>query len=101
MFPADSNVKEQASRQDMAPLLATPDKFERTGRSYPLTVFPMYPESSKGAPALSTVFTVQPFIMYEKTYVALTDGRWQWTVIARYLCGEQFEHQYYLQMASR
>ena len=96
MFPADSKVLEQASWQDMAPLLATPDKFERTGGSYPLTVLPMSSESSKGAPALSTVFTVQPFIMDEKTYVALTDGRGQWTVIAKYLRGEQFEDQCYL-----
>ena len=101
MFPADSKVLEQASWQDMAPLLATPDKFERTGGSFPLTVLPMSPESSKGVPALNTVFTVQPFIMDEKTYVALTDGRGQWTVIAKYLRGERFEDQCYLQKASR
>ena len=35
MFPADSNVLEQASWQDMAPLLATTDKFGRTGGKLP------------------------------------------------------------------
>lgn len=36
-FPADSAVLEQANWQDLSPLLATPDKFERTGGAYPLT----------------------------------------------------------------
>jgi len=101
MFPADSNVLEQASWQDMAPLLATPDKFERTGGSYPLTAFPVSSESSKGGPVLSTVFTVQPFILGGTTYVALTDGRGEWAVIARYLRGARFDDQCYLRMAGR
>ena len=101
MFPADSAVLEQANWQDLSPLLATLDKFERTGGSYPLSALPMSSESSKETPALNTVFTVQPFIMDKKTYVALTDGRGQWTVIAKYLRGERFEEQCYLQMAGR
>jgi hypothetical protein len=101
MFPADSAVLEQANWQDLSPLLATPDKFERTGGSYPLSALPMSSESSKKTPALNTVFTVQPFIMDEKTYVALTDGRGQWTVIAKYLRGERFKDQCYLQMVGR
>jgi hypothetical protein len=101
MFPADSAVLEQANWQDLSPLLATLDKFERTGGSYPLSALPMSSESSKETPALNTVFTVQPFIMDKKTYVALTDGRGQWTVIAKYLRGERFEDQCYLQMAGR
>jgi hypothetical protein len=96
MFSADSNVLEQASWQDMAPLLATTDKFERTGGSYPLASLSMSSESNKGTPTLSTVFTVQPFILDEKTYVALTDGRGEWTVIAKYLRGERFEDLCYL-----
>jgi hypothetical protein len=101
MFPADSAVLEQANWQDLSPLLATPDKFERTGGSYPLRALPMSSESSKEALVLDTVFTVKPFIMDEKTYVALADGRGQWTVIARYLRGEQFDDQCYLRMAGR
>ncbi|TKS61102.1 MAG: hypothetical protein EWM72_00871 [Nitrospira sp.] len=97
MFPANSNVLEQASWQDMAPLLATANKFERTGGSYPLTALPMSSEFRKGGPTLSIVFTVQPFIMDEKTYVALTDGRGKWIVIAKYLRGERFEDQCYLE----
>jgi len=97
MFPADSNVLEQASWQDMAPLLATANKFERTGGSYPLTALPMSSKFRKGGPTLSTVFTVQPFIMDEKTYVALADGRGKWMVIAKYLRGERFDDQCYLE----
>jgi len=96
LFPADSHVLEQISWQDMAPLLATSDKFERTGGSYPLTALPMYSESSQGTPILSTVFTVQPFILSDQTYVALADGRGEWTVIAKYLRGDRFEDQCYL-----
>ena len=101
MFPADSAVLEQANWQDLSPLLATADKFERTGGSYPLSAIPMSSESSKEAPVLDTVFTVKPFIMDEKTDVALTDGRGQWTVIARYLRGERFDDRCYLRMAGR
>jgi hypothetical protein len=96
VFPADSHVLEQLSWQDMAPLLATRDKFERTGGSYQLTGLPMSSESSKGTPALSTVFTVLPFTLENRSYVAMTDSRGTWTVIAKYLRGERFEDQCYL-----
>lgn len=101
MFPADSTVLERANWQDLSPLLATFDKFERTGGSYSLSALPMSSESNKESPALNTVFMVQPFIMGEKTYVALTDGHGQWVVIARYLRGERLEDQCYLHMAAR
>jgi hypothetical protein len=101
IFPADSAVLEQANWQDLSPLLSTPDKFERTRGSYPLTALPMSSELRKELPALNTVFTVQPFIIDEKTYVALTDGSGQWMVIAKYLRGERFEDQCYLHMAGR
>jgi hypothetical protein len=100
LFPADSKVLEQASWQDMSPLMATPDKFERTGGSYPLSSLALFSESNKTLPMLSTVFTVQPFLLGEKTYLALTDGRGEWTVIAKYLRGERFEDQCYLRSAS-
>jgi len=101
MFPADSAVLEQANWQDLSVLLATLDKFERTGGSYPLTALPMSSESSKELPALNTVFTVQPFILDEKTYVALTDGRGEWMVIAKYLRGDRFEDECYLKSAGK
>ena len=101
MFPADSAVLEQANWQDLSPLLTTPDKFERTGGRYPLSALPMSSVSSKEPPALSTMFTLQPFIMDEKTYVTLTDGRGEWLVIAKYLRGDQFEDACYLQIAGR
>ena len=75
IFPGDSAVLEQSNWQDLSPLLATADKFERTGGRYPLSALPMSSVSSKELPALSTMFTLQPFIMDEKTYVTLTDGR--------------------------
>lgn len=96
VFPADSRVVEQLSWQDMAPLLATPDKFELTGGRYPLTALPMSSESSKGNSALSTVFTVQPFVVDDHRYVAMRDARGEWTVIANYLRGERFEDLCYL-----
>jgi hypothetical protein len=96
VFPADSHVLEQLSWQDMAPLLATRDKFERTGGRYPLSGLPMSSESAQGNPDLSTGFTVQLFILEDRSYVAMTDSRGTWIVIAKYLRGERFEDQCYL-----
>jgi hypothetical protein len=96
VFPADSNVLEQLSWQDLSPLLATGDKFERTGGRYPLTALPMSSESSKGNPTLSTIFILQPFVLNNYRYVAMTDGRGEWTVVAKYLRGERFEDLCYL-----
>jgi len=96
VFSPDSHVLEQLSWQDMAPLLVTSDKFERTGGRYPLNALPMSSESSKGNPALSTVFTVHPFMLDNHRYVAMTDARGEWTVIANYLHGERFEDLCYL-----
>jgi hypothetical protein len=99
-FPAGSAVLEQANWQDLSPLLATPDKFERTGGAYPLTQIPIE-ETGVGRMPLTGVFTVQPFILDGNTYVSLTDGRAEWTVIAKYLRGEQFEDLCYLRIAGR
>lgn len=101
VFPADSAVLEQANWHDLSVLLATPDKFERTGGRYPLAALPMSSVSSKEPPVLSMMFTVQPFIMDEKAYVALTDGRGEWMVIAKYLRGDRFEDECYLQIEGR
>jgi hypothetical protein len=100
MFPADSAVLERASWQDLSPLLATPDKFERTGGSYPLTQLPTE-ETGVSRTTLTGVFTVQPFMLDGNAYVSLTDGRAEWTVIAKYRRGERFEDQCYLRMAGR
>ncbi len=100
MFPADSAVLEQANWQDLSPLLATPEKFERTGGAYPLTQLPAE-ETGVSRTPLTGVFTVQPFMLDGSAYVSLTDGRAEWTVIAKYLRGERFEDQCYLQKASR
>lgn len=101
MFPADSAVLEQANWQDLSVLLATPDKFERTGGRYELSGLPMPSAAGKQFSALSMMFTVQPFIMDEKTYVALTDGRGEWMVIATYLRRDRFKDECYLQIAGR
>ena len=74
VFPADGTVLEQASWQDMAPLLATVDKSERTGGSYPLTALPMSPRSIAPPPVLTTGFPLQPFRSSGTTYVTLTNG---------------------------
>jgi hypothetical protein len=94
VFPADSPVLDQLGWQDLSPLLATRDKFERTGGTYPLTSLPMNKASS--APALSTVFSIQPFRLDGLAYVGLTDTRREWLVIAMYRGGERFEDLCYL-----
>ena len=100
MFPADSAVLEQANWQDLSPLLATPDKFERTGGAYPLTQLSVE-ESDVNRTPLTGVFTIQPFMLDGSAYVSLTIGRAEWTVIAKYLRGERFEDQCYLRIAGR
>ena len=92
VFPADSSVLDQLSWQDLSPLLATNDKFERTGGTYPLTSFPM----ENGPPALTALFAIHPFMLDGVTYVSLTDARGEWIVIARYFRGKRFEDLCYL-----
>ena len=92
VFSADSPVLTQSSWQDLSPLLATNDKFERTGGTYPLTSFPM----ENGSPALTTLFAIHPFMLDGVTYVSLTDARREWIVVATYLRGERFEDLCYL-----
>ncbi len=94
VFPANSPVLDQLAWQDMSPLLATHDKFEHTGGSYPLTSLPM--DKVSPAPALSTVFTIQPFRLDGVVYLGLTDARREWMVIAKYQGGERFEDLCYL-----
>ena len=77
MFSADSAVLEQANWQDLSPLLATPDKFERTGGAYPLTQIPIQ-ETGVSRTPLTGVFTVQPFMVDGSAYVSLTDRRAEW-----------------------
>jgi hypothetical protein len=98
MFPADSAVLEQANWQDLSPLLATPDKFERTGGAYPLRQLPAEKASVSWTP-LTGVFTVQPFMLDGSAYVSLTDGRAEWSVIVQYRGGGRFEDLCYLRAA--
>ncbi len=100
MFPVDSAVLEQANWQDLSPLLATYDKFERTGGDYPLTQLPAEETRVRLMP-LTGVFTVQPFVLDGSAYVSLTDGRAEWIVIAKYQRGERFEDQCYLRLTGR
>jgi len=96
MFPADNSVLDQASWQDMSPLLATKNKFERTGGTYPLTSLPM----ENGSPALTTLFAIHPFMLDGVAYVSLTDARREWIVVAKYLRGERFEDLCYLRAST-
>lgn len=97
VFPADNSVLDQANWQDMSPLLATNDKFERTGGTYPLMSLPM----ENGSPSLTTLFAINPFMLDGVAYVSLTDARREWIVVAKYLRGERFEDLCYLWMAGR
>ncbi|MDF0673072.1 MAG: hypothetical protein P0120_01840 [Nitrospira sp.] len=94
VFPADSTVLEQTSWQDTSPLLATPDKFERTGGTYPLTALRI--DGGSPPPSLTTAFSLQPFVFDGAAYVGLTDTRREWLVIAKYQGGERFEDLCYL-----
>jgi hypothetical protein len=95
MFPADSAVLELANWQDLSPLLATPDKFERTGGAYPLTELPVE-ETEMSRMPLTGVFTLEPFILDGRAYVSLTDGRAEWIIIAQYRGDGRFEDGCYL-----
>ena len=98
VFPANSPVLDQLGWQDLSPLLATHDKFERTGGTYPLTSLPM--DKISPAPALSTVFTIQPFRLDGVAYLSLTDARREWMVIAKYRGGKRFEDLCYLRAST-
>jgi hypothetical protein len=98
MFAADSAVLEQANWQDLSPLLATPDKFERTGGAYPLTQLPTE-ETGVSGTILTGLFTVQPFMLDGSAYVSLTDGHAEWAVIAQYRGSGRFEDLCYLHAA--
>jgi hypothetical protein len=94
VFPGDSPVLDQATWQDLSPLLATPDKFERTGGTYPLNS--LQTEPATPAPVLMTMFSIHPVFLDGVTYLSLTDARREWMVIAKYLKGDRFEDQCYL-----
>lgn len=94
VFPADSTVLEQANWQDMSPLLATRDKFERTGGTYPLTTLRI--DKTSAPSTLTTSFSLQPFLLDGVAYVRLTDTKRVWMVIAKYRGGERFEDLCYL-----
>ncbi len=98
VFPADSNVLEEANWQDLSPLLATHDKFERTGGTYPLKSLRI--DIGQAPPALTTTFSLQPFLLDGRAYIGLTDARREWVVIARYRGGERFEDLCYLHSAN-
>lgn len=96
MFPADSTVLDQASWQDLSPLLATHNKFERTGGTYQLTSLSI--DGVSPPPNLTTVFSLQPFLFDGTAYVGLTDTRREWIVIATYRGGDRFEDLCYLRV---
>ena len=100
MFPADSAVLEQANWQDLSPLLATSDKFEKTGGTYSLTQLPAEEKGVSRTP-LTGVFTVQLFMLDGSAYVSLTDGRAEWAVITKYQGGGHFEDRCYLRAAAQ
>jgi len=98
IFPTESSVLGETSWQDLSPLLATRDKFERTGGTYLLTALQF--DKGLSSPALTTTFSVHPFILEGTTYVGLTDGRREWMVIARYRGSDRFEDLCYLHAAN-
>jgi len=100
IFSADSAVLELSNWQDLSPLLATPNKFERTGGTYPLTQL-LAEEPGVGRASLTGVFTVQSFMLDGSAYFSLTDRRAEWIVIAQYRGGTQFEDLCYLRTSTQ
>jgi hypothetical protein len=100
VFFPESAVLEQATWQDLSPLLATPNKFERTGGIYPVTQL-LAEEPGVSQTPLTGVFTIQPFMLHESAYFSLTDRRAEWIVIAQYRGGTQFEDLCYLRMSTQ
>ena len=98
VFPAESSVLGETSWQDLSPLLATHDKFERTGGIYPLTALQF--DKGQASSALTTTFSVHIFVFEGTTYVGLTDGRREWLVVAKYMGEERFEDLCYLRAAN-
>jgi hypothetical protein len=92
VFPGDSPVLQQATWQDLTPLHATPDKFERTGGTYPLREGAVEGDSAE----LRTLFTIEPFVMDGRTYVSLTSPPYEYVVIATYQGGGSFQDLCYL-----
>ena len=91
VFPEDSAVLQQATWQDLAPLHATSDKFERTGGMYRLQDGARL-ESAE----LRNLFTIEPFVMEGRTYVSLTSPPYEYVVIATYQGGDSFRDLCYL-----
>jgi hypothetical protein len=100
MFPADSAVLEQANWQHLSPLVATADKFERTGGAYPLTQLSAEGANRNREP-LTEVFSIRPFVLNGTAYVSLTDRRAEWTVIAQYRGGGRFDDLCYLRASGQ
>ncbi len=100
VFPSDSTVLEQATWQDLGPLHATADKFERTGGAYPLDELPVEDARRNAAPPTG-VFTLRPLIFEKRSYVSLTDARRAWIVIANYLQGGRLQDICYFHAPSR
>jgi len=98
IFPAESSVLGDTSWQDLSPLLATHDKFERTGGIYLLTSLQL--DKGQASPALTTTFSIHPFILEGTTYVGLTDARREWLVVAKYMGEERFEDLCYLRASN-
>lgn len=98
VFPAESSVLEETSWQDLSPLLSTHGKFERTGGIYPLTALRF--DKGQTTPALTTTFSIYPFILEGTTYVGLTDGKREWLVVAKYMGEGRLEDLCYLRSAT-
>ena len=100
VFPAESAVLEQATWQDLSPLLATSSKFERTSGTYTMTQL-LVEEPGVSQTPLTGVFTVQSFMLDGSAYFSLTDRRAEWIVIAQYRGGTQFEDLCYLRTSTQ
>lgn len=96
LFPGSSDVLERASWQDLSPLHATLEKFERTGGRYRLAHVP----DSMGEVELREQFILDLVVVDERASVALTAPPFAWIVIGRPHGQGTIQEQCYLHRTS-
>lgn len=79
LFPGSSDVLERATWQDLSPLHATLEKFERTGGRYRLAHVP----DNAGEVELRERFVMDLVVVDERASVALTAPPFTWIVVGR------------------
>ncbi len=100
VFLSDGAVLEQATRQDLSPLPATAEKFERTGGISRLKEL-LAEDVRRNAAPPAGIFTLRPFIIDQISHVSLTEIRRAWIVVAKYQQRGRLQDLCYFHVPSR